>query len=222
MSRLTGVMAVLCLTGLLAPSAGAGFTGTPAAVKLVRELRAAYKTIGATGYVLTGDVVYCPSVAEGWTFAPQPGCRTPARVSEVDDLVNGRVIRAVGHVTAPSRPMLRYVVSSLGWFQAPVGAPCWRSFGLPFVAAQFVSYPFPGQRLSIIRRTRSEIARGPTSSTEKSCSLTPHTRPTGSSTGSIGPLQARRRRPRRAAAEPRSPARADGEWNRRGRGVQKL
>jgi hypothetical protein len=157
MSRLAGVMATLCLAGLLAPSAGAGFTGTPASVKLVREMRAAYKTIGATGYVLTGGVVYCPSAAEGWTFAPQPGCTGPARVSEVDDLVNGRVVRAVGHVSSPSRPTLRYVVSSLGWFQAAAGAPCWRSFGLPFVAAQFVSYPFPGQRLSIIRRTRGEI-----------------------------------------------------------------
>jgi hypothetical protein len=151
------VTVALCFAGLLAPSAGAGFSGTRAAVKLVREMRAAYENIGAVRYGLTGDVVYCPSVSEGWTFAPQPGCGAPARVSEVDDLTNGRVVGAVGRVSAPLRPTLRYVFSAHGWFQADAGATCWRSFGLPFVAAQFVSYPFPGQRLSIVRQTRSEI-----------------------------------------------------------------
>ena len=51
----------------------------------------------------------------------------------------------------------RYAVSSNGWFQAAVGAACWRSFPLPFTAAQFVSYPYPGQHLSILSRTHAQI-----------------------------------------------------------------
>jgi hypothetical protein len=155
---------VVCLIGLVAAPASGAFTGTPDALRLVRQMRAAYRKVRAVHDALTGDVVYCPSVPEGWTYAPQTGCTVRARVSEEDDLVKGRVIRVFGSVRSRSRPTLRYVASAQGWFQAAVGAACWTSFGLPFVAGFFVSYPFPGERLAISRKSKREIVLAATTS----------------------------------------------------------
>jgi hypothetical protein len=154
---LLSVLGAVALVAVGATSADAAFTGPPAALKLVREMRAAYSRVKAVEDVWTGALVYCPAFAEGWTYAPQPGCRSRARVSEEDDLANGHVVRAVGLVTAPGRPSLRYVVSNQGWFQASVGATCWKFFHLPFVAPLWISYPFADERLSIVGRGASAI-----------------------------------------------------------------
>ncbi len=150
-------VAFVGLVQLAVTSASDAFTGAPAALNLVREMRAASGKVRAFHDSFGGAVVYCPSIAEGWTYAPQPGCTVRARVSEEDDLVRGRVVRIVGAVRATSRPTLRYVASAQGWFRAAAGAACWTSFGLPFVAPPFVSYPFPGERLAITHKSKREI-----------------------------------------------------------------
>jgi hypothetical protein len=137
--------------------AAGAFTGTKAALRLVAEMRVAYSKLPAVSWVLTGDVVYCPTYPEGWTFAPQPGCELDARVSEQDQLSNGHVVFAVGTVTAPSRPTFRYVVDRHGWYRAAAGATCWKSSQLPYTTPLFVSYPLPGQTLSILSTTKNEI-----------------------------------------------------------------
>jgi hypothetical protein len=155
-------VALLSIAGMaaliaLAPAVGGAFTGTRAAVKLISKIRAVYSKVPAASWVLTGDIVYCLDYPEGWTYAPHAGCKIPARVTEDDQLSNGHVVRAVGVVTAPSQPTLRYVISARGWYLAPVGAKCWASFRLRFVPALYISYPFPGQTVSILSNTKSEI-----------------------------------------------------------------
>jgi hypothetical protein len=142
---------------MLLPGVGVAFTGTPAALTVVRHQRAAYSRLPAVSWVLTGDVVYCPAYPEGWTFAPQAACHLDARVSEQDVLSGGRVVRLEGSVSAPSQPTLRYVVSARGWYRAAAGATCWQRYPVPFVAALFVSYPFPGQTVSIVSTSKSKI-----------------------------------------------------------------
>jgi len=141
----------------LAPAVGGAFTGTHAALKLISEQRAVYSKLPAASWVLTGDIVYCLAYPEGWTYAPYAGCTVPARVTEDDQLSNGHVVRAVGVVTAPSQPTLRYVISPHGWYLAADGAKCWASFRLPYVSPLYISYPFPGETVSILSATKSEI-----------------------------------------------------------------
>lgn len=155
--RLGGAAVVAVAVLALLPGVGVAFTGTPAAIAVVRAQRAAYSKLPAVGWVLTGDVVYCTDYPEGWTFAPHAGCQLDARVTEQDVLSGGRVVRLEGTVSAPSRPALRYVVSAAGWYRAAVGATCWQRYAVPFVKALEVSYPFPGQTLSIISTSRTEI-----------------------------------------------------------------
>lgn len=153
-------LACAAVAGALAPAVAAGFTGTPAALRLVAKMRAAYAKLPGVSWVATGDVVYCPQLPEGWTEAPFAGCTVRARVSEEDQLIHGRVLRAVGTVSAPSRrnlPTLHYRLSADGWYERAAGARCWRRADLPFVAALWVSYPFPGQTLSIVEQTRSRV-----------------------------------------------------------------
>jgi hypothetical protein len=149
-----GVSAVLVA---LAPAVGGAFTGTPSAVKLISKIRAVYSRLPAASWVLTGDIVYCLDYPEGWTYAPHAGCQIPARVTEDDQLSNGHVVRAVGVVAAPSQPTLRYVISTHGWYLAPVGAKCWASYRLPYVSPLYISYPVPGQTVSILSATKSKI-----------------------------------------------------------------
>lgn len=155
-------VALLSIAGMaalvtLAPTVGSAFTGTPSAVELIRKIRAVYSKQPAARWVLTGDIVYCLDYPEGWTYAPHAGCQIPARVTEDDQLSDGHVVRAVGVVTAPSKPTLRYVISSHGWYLSAVGAKCWASFRLPFASPLYISYPFPGQTVSILSATKSEI-----------------------------------------------------------------
>jgi hypothetical protein len=155
--RLGGAVVVGTVLVVLLPGVGVAFTGTPAAIAVVRAQRVAYSRLPAVGWVLAGDVVYCPDYAEGWTFAPHAGCQLDARVSEQDVLSGGRVVRLEGTVSAPSRPTVRYVVSVAGWYRAAVGATCWQSYPQPYVDPLFVSYPFPGQTVSILSTSKAEI-----------------------------------------------------------------
>jgi|HubBroStandDraft_6_1064221.scaffolds.fasta_scaffold500226_2 hypothetical protein len=155
--RLVAALGASAVLAALAPAIGGAFTGTPAAVKLISMIRAVYSRMPAASWVLTGDIVYCLDYPEGWTYAPHAGCQIPARVTEDDQLSTGHVVRAVGVVTAPSQPTLRYVISPHGWYLAAVGAKCWASFRLPYVSPLYISYPFPGQRVSILSATKSEI-----------------------------------------------------------------
>ena len=155
--RVVAALALSAALVALAPAVGTAFTDTPAAVKLISKIRAVYSKLPAASWVLTGDIVYCLDYPEGWTYAPHAGCQIPARVTEDDQLSNGHVVRAVGVVTASSQPTLRYVISAHGWYLAPVGAKCWASFRLAFVPALYISYPFPGQTVSILSTTKSEI-----------------------------------------------------------------
>jgi hypothetical protein len=158
--RVRRFAAAVLLCGALAvavPAAAGAFTGTKAAVRLVAQMRAAYSKLPAVSWVLTGDVVYCPAYPEGWTFAPRSGCEVHARVSEQDQLSNGNVVFAVGTVTAPSQPTFRYVVDRSGWYRAAGAAKCWKSFARPYTTSQFVSYPLPGQTLSIVSTTKNQI-----------------------------------------------------------------
>ena len=56
-----------------------------------------------------------------------------------------------------SLPTLRYVVSTHGWYLAPVGAKCWESFHLRFVNPVYISYPFPEETVSILSGTSSQV-----------------------------------------------------------------
>jgi hypothetical protein len=142
---------------VLVPHVAAAFTGTPAALKLVRQERAAYTSFRAVRNVRTGAVVYCPFVPEGWAYGPAPHCQTPARVVEEYDLSHGRVVRVVGEVTARGLPTLRYVLSKRGWYLTAAGLDCWASSDLAFVNPVLVEFPYPKEHLTITKRTQSTI-----------------------------------------------------------------
>lgn len=92
--RLVCVFAGLGSCAATATTAAA-FSGTPAALKLVRELRVAYRSVQAIDNVRSGDVFYCLSVPEGWDYVPHRGCRARARVAEEYDLSHGRIVRVM-------------------------------------------------------------------------------------------------------------------------------
>lgn len=83
---------------------------------------AAARTLTAVRVRRAGAVVYCPSVPEGWTYAPEPGCSLRATVTEDYDLSRGRIRRVIGRVTATERPVLTYVVDASGWYRAAAGS----------------------------------------------------------------------------------------------------
>jgi hypothetical protein len=155
--KLRGVLAAVSLSVLVVPSAAGSFTGTPAALKLVRQERAAYKAIRAVRDVRTGAVVYCLSAPDGWTYAPEAHCTTPAHDVEEYDLSKGKVVRVVGEVRARGLPTLRYVESKRGWYLTAGGANCWSRSSIPFLIKPLVEFPFPKERLTITKRTRSTI-----------------------------------------------------------------
>jgi hypothetical protein len=155
--RLAEVSVCSAVFALLVPAVGGSFTGTPAALKLVRAMRAAIRDVPAVRQVRTGAVVYCPSVPQGWTYAPQPGCPTRARVSEEYDLSHGKVTRILGDVTAPLLPTLRYVDSPLGWYQTAAGLSCWDLKLSGFTVGPFVDFPLRAEHLTIIARTKRKI-----------------------------------------------------------------
>lgn len=64
------VLGVVGLVGIGLPGSSDAFTGPPAAIRLVREMRAAYAAAKAVDDVITGDIVYCPSVADDGRMRP--------------------------------------------------------------------------------------------------------------------------------------------------------
>jgi hypothetical protein len=63
----------------------------------------------------------------------------------------------VGHVTAPGRHALTYVIDESGSYRIAVGTHCWTRFALPFVAPPLIDYPLPAERVSILTRSRNFI-----------------------------------------------------------------
>ena len=92
--------------------------------------------------------------------APIAGCREHARVTEEIDLFRGRVVRYVGEVRARSQASIRSVGSPRGWFQLDQGLDCWLQFPMPFVNQTLVGYPFPGERVTIISQSRTQVVIG--------------------------------------------------------------
>ena len=156
-SRFLGaVLGAAAACALMSPAAGA-FTGTRAALALVREMRSAYRRVPAVQWVLGGAVVYCPSVPFDWTYAPMTGCNQPATVTEVDNLREGRVAVGVGSIAVNAHPKARYVLSPSGLYTMAVGASCWRPRLSELHSPRFISYPFPGERLAVVEHTSHEI-----------------------------------------------------------------
>jgi hypothetical protein len=142
-------------SALALAAATAAFTGTPAALKLVHRMRAAYQKLPAVENVRTGQVFYCPAASEGWGYAPRRHCNVRARVHEEYDLSNGRIVRVIGQVRAHGLPTLRYVDSKRGWYRIAAGQSCWQRANLPFVNPLLVDFPFAGERLAVTQRTRT-------------------------------------------------------------------
>jgi hypothetical protein len=144
---------------------GAGaeaFTGTRAALRVVRQFRVAAARFPAVRDVPSGYVAYCPSSPLGWIPLPLFGCRENARVTEEIDLVRGRPIRVFGEVRARTQPTIRYVGSSRGWFQLDQGLDCWFDSSTPFIMEAFATFPFPGERIRIVTSTATSIVIGAT------------------------------------------------------------
>jgi hypothetical protein len=141
---------------VLAVAAGA-FSATPAGRKVISRMRAAARALVAIQVDHTGDLVYCPGVPEGWTYAPETGCWARADVTETYDLSRGHIERIVGHVSAGHLPTLTYVADSSGWYQATAGSGCWTETLFGFVAASLVDYPLPAEHVSVLTDTRKRI-----------------------------------------------------------------
>jgi hypothetical protein len=141
------------LVQLLVATAAWAFTATPAANRVIAAERADARQLPAVRVERTGAIVYCTALPEGWTYAPQPGCHTPARVIETDDLYRGRVERMIGHVTAAHRPALTYVVDSSGWYRSTAGSGCWALELRTFRRAPLIGYPLPATHVSILSST---------------------------------------------------------------------
>lgn len=141
--------------GLVSASSGEAFTGTPAALRLVRVLQAQTARFPAVRVVPTGWVVYCPQIPLGWINVPLGGCREHARITEVIDLSRGRTVRFVSEVKARSQSTIQSVASPRGWFQRDQGLDCWLPFTLPFFKQSLVGFPYPGERIRIVASTRT-------------------------------------------------------------------
>jgi hypothetical protein len=155
--RQYGLVGAVVVAQLVAAAVAQSFAATRSAASVIGRMRAEARTLKAVRTQRTGALVYCPSVPEGWAYAPQAGCRLRARVSEEDDLSNGHVVRLVGHVTARGKPSLTYVVGPSGWYQSASGSGCWTLELRVFVAGLLVDYPLPDQRVSILNRTPARI-----------------------------------------------------------------
>lgn len=145
------------LVQLLVATAAWAFTATPAANRVIDAERADARQLPAVRVARTGAIVYCTSVPEGWTYAPQPGCHTPAHVTEKDDMYRGRIERIIGHVTAAHRPSLTYVVDSSGWYRSTAASGCWTLELQLFRRAPLIGYPLPATRVSILSSTDRRI-----------------------------------------------------------------
>jgi hypothetical protein len=155
---------ITCVAGMvLVWGAGAeAFTGTRAALRVVRQFRLEAARFPAVRDVPSGYVAYCPSSPLGWIPLPLFGCRENARVTEEVDLVRGRPIRVFGQVRARTQPTIRYVGSSRGWFQLDQGLDCWLDSSTPFITEAFATFPFPGERIRIVTSTATSIVIGAT------------------------------------------------------------
>jgi hypothetical protein len=155
-----GVATCVAGIGLVWGAGAEAFTGTPAALTLVRRLEARATHFRAVRIVPTGYIVYCPEIPLGWIDVPVSGCREHARVTEEIDLYRGRVVRFVGEVRARSQGSIRSVASSRGWFQLDQGLDCWFQFPMPFVKQQLVEFPFPGERVTIVSESPTVVVIG--------------------------------------------------------------
>lgn len=155
-----GVAACVAGIGLVSAVNSEAFTGTPAAIRLVHQIRAQTARFPAIRLVPTGYIVYCPQIALGWIDVPLAGCREHARVTEEFVLSRGRVVRMVSHVSARSQSSIQAVASSHGWFQHDQGLDCWLPFSLPFFKLLLVDYPFPGEQIRIVAATSTVIVIG--------------------------------------------------------------
>jgi hypothetical protein len=155
---------VTCVAGIgLVWGAGAeAFTGTPAALRVVRRVQAVQARFPAVRDVPTGWVAYCQESPLGWIPVPLFGCRENAHVIEEIDMVRGRPTRVFGQVKARSQPTIRYMGSSRGWFQLDEGLDCWFDSSTPFVTQSFASFPIPGERIRIVSATATSIVIGAT------------------------------------------------------------
>jgi hypothetical protein len=153
---------VTCVAGIgLVWGAGAeAFTGTRAALTVVRQFRVAAARFPAVRDVPSGYVAYCATSPLGWIPLPLFGCRENARVTEEIDLVRGRPIRVFGEVTARTQSTIRYVGSTSGWFQLDQGLDCWFASSTPFITQAFATFPFPGERIRIVTSTATSIVIG--------------------------------------------------------------
>jgi hypothetical protein len=151
------LLCAVVLAQLSAATAAWSFTATPAAHSVIAKVRTEARHLVTVRTERTGALVYCSSAPEGWTYALQPGCRTPARVTEVDDVHGGHVERIIGRVTAAHRPTFNYVVDSSGWYRSTAGSGCWTLELGVFVAAPLIGYPLPGTHVSIRSSTSRRI-----------------------------------------------------------------
>jgi hypothetical protein len=142
---------------LLVSQPAAAFTGTPAALALVREMQSAMQRVPAVRTQLTGAVVYCRSVPFEWTFAPMAGCPPVVSVSEDDNLRAGRVVSGAGLITVTARDEIRYVLSPAGFYARPAAASCWQLRLSSLQSRSFIGYPLPDERLAILTRTAHDI-----------------------------------------------------------------
>lgn len=142
---------------LTSAAAARAFTATPAATSVIRQMRSAATQWTAVYVRRSGALVYCPAVPEGWTYAPQSGCRIPATVTEEYDLADGHIERVIGHVVASRKARFEYVVDSSGWYRTTVGSGCWTLKLRGFVAPLLVDYPLPNEQVAIASRTSTRI-----------------------------------------------------------------
>jgi hypothetical protein len=148
----------LAATGALSQRAE-GFTGTPAAKQLVRQMLDSYKHVRFLSVKISGDVVYCPQFHTGYIVGSpdprHPSCTARATVTHVDELSHGLEKLRVGSVMAPGKPTLTFVgdASSSEVFDPSRG--CWKKQGSAFdKGAPFI---FPRQeRLTITGRTGND------------------------------------------------------------------
>ena len=150
------VYAVIALA-LLSAAVARAFTATQSASRVISRMRVEARRLTAVRTERSGALVYCRSVPDGWTFAPQAGCRVRARVTEEYDLSGGRIKRVIGHVTASGRPEFTYVNDSSGWYRSVAGTRCWTRELRGFTAPALVDYPLPGELVSLLTRTRTRI-----------------------------------------------------------------
>jgi hypothetical protein len=155
--RRSWLVVAIIVMQFVAAAIAHSFTATHSAARVIAKMRAEARTLTAIRARRTGAVVYCPSVPEGWTYAPQAGCRVHAQVSEEYDLSNGHIERIIGQVTAPAKPTLRYVVDSSGWYRSAAGSRCWTLELRGFFAALLIDYALPNERVSILSRTPTRI-----------------------------------------------------------------